>query len=210
MNFLQLCQRTRQESGVSGSGPVSVDNQKAILYKLIEWVRQADIDIQRLHTDWRFLWRLGEVSFTAGVKTYDLPSLGIQNCKRLDMIAIAGRELTQLTWEQFKFAQYHTMQHTGAMTFYTIRPDGKLVIYPVPATDHTADVEYNQKPTKMLKNTDESLIPVEYRDIIFYRALMYYGKEEGDDSIFYENERLYEAVLNQLVADYLPIIKGLG
>lgn len=53
--FLGLVQRLRQESGASGTGPVSTIGQTGELNRMVNWINDAWMDIQSLHQNWQFL-----------------------------------------------------------------------------------------------------------------------------------------------------------
>jgi len=210
MTFLELCQRARQESGISGDGPVSVLNQKAILQKVVEWVRQADIDIQRLQLDWLFMWRMQSITFTEDINEYDATTLLLLNLRELLSVDIAGNELCCYTWDEFKREKYHLATEKGQPTAYTIKPNGLIMLYPIPNADYTATAEYSLKPQLMVNDADVSLIPESYHDIILHKALMYYSSHEEDQNLYQVSESRYEMVLSELAANYLPRIKMAG
>jgi hypothetical protein len=60
MTFLELCKRVRADAGISGD-MATVLNQQGMMAKLVNWVRQADLDIQRMHTSWAFMWRTAKI-----------------------------------------------------------------------------------------------------------------------------------------------------
>ena len=76
MNFLELCQRVRQDAGVSGEGPTAVTGQSGILSRIVSWVKQANNEIQLKNKDWRFLWAQGEGNAIKMVGSISLPILG--------------------------------------------------------------------------------------------------------------------------------------
>lgn len=206
MNFLELCQRVRQESGISGSGPESVLNQKAILQKVVEWVRQADLDVKRLQEDWLFMWRMSNANFSTGIRKYDGQSLGLSNMQAIQSLDINGDVLQVYTWEQFKLNKYHLGTEQGKPDTYTIQPDGLIVLHPVPDKNYTAIAEYNLSVVAMTDDNDVSLIPTQYHDVILHKALMYYASHEEDNSLYQVSLARYETALSELSANYLPRI----
>lgn len=210
MTFIELCQRVRQESGISGDGPVSVLNQKSILQKVIEWVRQADIDIQRLQNDWLFMWRMKSITLTELINEYDATSLTLLNMRDLLSLDIDGDVLDFYTWDEFKREKYHQDLGQGKPTVYTIKPDGLIMLYPTPEQAYSATVEYSLKAQSMINDTDVSLIPIEYHDVILHKALMYYSSHEEDQSLYQISEARYEMALSELAANQLPRISFVG
>ena len=56
MTFLELCQTVRQEVGLSGTGPTTVVSQEGQLKVVVDFVIEADHQVQGLWSDWNFLW----------------------------------------------------------------------------------------------------------------------------------------------------------
>ena len=70
MNFLELCQRVRQESGgVSGTGPTTVTGQSGQLKKLVTWTNAAWRELQLMHDDW--LWKRKDFTLTLSASDND-------------------------------------------------------------------------------------------------------------------------------------------
>ena len=206
MTFLELCQRVRQESGVSGSGPVTVANQQAIIAKIIEWVRQADVDIQRLHDNWRFMWRSKGVNLIAGQALYTPLELSLTDMDALLSLDYAGDTLVPLSWEAFKAQRMQVMTQQQRPTVYTIRPDGALMFYAVPNQAYTLTAEYTMKVSQMQSDNDISPIPERFHDVILHKALMYYASHEEDSSLYGVANGRYEQALSELAAAELPPI----
>lgn len=210
MTFLELCQRVRQESGISGAGPVSVLNQKSILEKVVQWVKQADLDIQRLQSDWLFMWRMSNVQITQNVREYDALTLGLGNMGVLQSLDIDGDIVRYCQWQHFKEAGYLQATQQGGPTVYTVKPDGLLVMYPTPDKNYTATAEYSIAPQPLVNDDDVSPVPAQYHDIILHKALMYYASHEEDNSLYQVSAARYEAVLSELASEYLPRISFTG
>jgi hypothetical protein len=49
MNFLQLAQRTRRKCRIAGTGPTAVTNQSEEYSRVLDWVNEAWMIIQRKH-----------------------------------------------------------------------------------------------------------------------------------------------------------------
>jgi hypothetical protein len=55
MNYLELAQKLRRKCRVSGTGPSAVTNQTEEYNRLLDWINEAYLEIQRMHVDWRFM-----------------------------------------------------------------------------------------------------------------------------------------------------------
>uniref|UniRef100_UPI004047D4EE phage adaptor protein n=1 Tax=Rheinheimera sp. TaxID=1869214 RepID=UPI004047D4EE len=204
MTFIELCQRVRQESGISGSGPVTVVNQTGILAKVVEWVRQADLDIQRLQNDWSFLWSMTDTTLTTDVRQYAMADLGLNNVSRIKQLNIGNQKLTEIPWELFRQRGYLGMNDRQQPTVYTFRPDGILSVFAVPNSNYPLSVEHYNLPQPLLLDGDVSLIPERFHDIIMHKALMYYASHEEDGNLLQVSSMRYENVLNELASACLP------
>lgn len=204
MTFLELCQRVRQESGISGSGPESVLNQKAILEKVIQWVKQADLDVQQAHEDWLFMWRMSSITLASGVSEYQPITLGLNSLRAIDELEINGYPLRRYSWKQFKACRKHLGDGKGEPTAYTVMPDGSLQFSPSPDKNYQAIIEYSMKPIAMQNDDDESIVPEDYHPIILQKALMYYASHEEDNSLYQVAAQRYDEYLSLMAHELLP------
>lgn len=69
-NFLQLCQKLRQEAGIAGNGPLTTVGQSGELGRLVDWIQQGYNDIQEKHEDWDFLRYDFSLPLTIGQSIY--------------------------------------------------------------------------------------------------------------------------------------------
>ena len=68
--FLQLCSDTRRECGVAGTGPTAVTDQSGQLENIVNWVKNAFVEIQNRHQDWLWLKSTFTFDTTASDDTY--------------------------------------------------------------------------------------------------------------------------------------------
>ncbi|WP_333609713.1 phage adaptor protein [Arsukibacterium sp.] len=207
MTFLELCNRVRQESGISGSGPLTVINQQAILAKVVEWVRQADLDIQRLQPTWTFLWRIGSAVMQTDERQYSLLDLGLADTNRIKNMTIGDQPLIEMGWDWFKRMGYARNTDRHQPTAYTYRPDGILMFFPIPDQDYVIEVERSILPTQLQFDDDVSLIPERFHDVIMRKALMYYASHEEDNMLLQVATMRYNDSLAELSAACLPVMK---
>lgn len=207
MTFLELCNRVRQESGISGGDLLTVVGQQAILAKVVEWVRQADIDIKGLRTDWLFLWRAASTALVIDQRIYSNADLGLFDMRELLSFSIDNNELKPMEWAEFKACKYHTAPDKNQPTAYTFRPDGLMMVFPVPDAAYVIDVEYSKTVTPMLADGDVSEIPTHLHDTILQKALMYYASHEEDNSLYSVASVRFEEYMSRLGSECLPAMK---
>ncbi len=68
MNFLQLCNRLRQNAGVSGSDLTSVTGQSGESLRVINWINESWMDLQAQRQDW--LWLRKSIAFPTVANQY--------------------------------------------------------------------------------------------------------------------------------------------
>lgn len=207
MTFLELCNRVRQESGVSGGDLLTVVNQQAILAKIVEWVRQADIDIKGLRSDWNYLWRTANTSLVVDQRLYSMPDLALFDANELLSVSINSNELRPMDWQEFKTEKYHTAPDKRQSSVYTFRPDGLLMVFPVPDAAYIVDVEYSKTVTPMQLDADVSEIPAHLHDAILQKALMYYASHEEDNSLYGVANARFEEYMTKMASECLPVVK---
>ena len=65
MNFLEICQEVRDRTGISRYGlPATVVGQVGQIDYLVDNVVRSDLFIQRLHSDWQFLFAENDTIFS--------------------------------------------------------------------------------------------------------------------------------------------------
>lgn len=208
MTFLELCKRVHERSGMSGSGPAAVTNQTKALMKLIGWVQDADIEIQALKGQWKFLWRRSLTALTIAKYSYTAGELQLTNTKSIVRLAIAGRPLVQYDWDEWvrKIDPIYEagIFDAGEPTVFTVDPQGDYHFYPIPNSAYQIKVDHYLKPARLVDGTDVSPIPDEYQDTIVQKALMLYAKFEEDGDLYNMANRDYEEQLTKLCNDQLP------
>lgn len=208
MNYLQLSQRTRQECGLSGTGPSAVTGQTGELKKIVDWVNTAWEDIQNSHFDWAFMW--SDVTFTVDTtgKDYTMATLTDSiTSTTLDTIVdhfdpysfriyktsegVTGQgSFEYIPWKRFKTIYRTGSTSSGAPAAFSIRPDKKLALSCVPDTSYTIDADCYKITTSLTANTSTPEMPSRFHMAIVWRAVMYYA---GHD----ESAPLYQDAFNK-------------
>lgn len=208
--FLALCQRLRQEAGISGTGPYSVLGQVGESKKVVDWIATAYQDIQNLHSEWDFLRT--EVSFdtTAGLNNYTKATISVPEYGEwvsdsfrsyLTASGVASEQfMNWCNWMRFRdtyvFGSNRTLQ--GFPRYLAQKPDKSLIMYPTPNDEYTINGEYFQRAHAMAADADEPLIPTEYRLVIVWRALMFYAGSYNAPELYAVGEAEYKRILRRL------------
>ena len=219
MTFLELCQRVRQEAGISGTGPADVANQVGINKKLVDWTQMAWDDIQAKHTDW--LWMRGYFSFdtTAGQDNYTYISANIDagtfrswdrtsfKCYKTADGVTGEMWMQYMPYQQFRSLYGRGTQPTGTPVLFTVKPDKSLLLHNIPNDTYTISGEYRKAPSQLVNNTDTPDIPEHFHPIIIYRALMFYAAHDEANATFNDASYNYKLWQRRLETDQLPDIE---
>lgn len=209
MNFLELCQRVREEAGISGSGPTTVSGQQGQLLKIVQWVRSAWNDIQILRTDWNFLWRLLEYDTSPGEDAYTTGSSDIGRVKKITIRdKLIGRVdesvVTQIDYDDLVDRYGVGIERTGRPQHFAIRPDNAIVYGPTPDKVYVARLEYYRRPQVLTANTDIPVMPVHHHDLIVYRALLKFAAHYESTVQYQDARAVHDELLNHLEMEQLP------
>jgi hypothetical protein len=187
--FLQLCQKLTQDSGTADSSlPSTVVGQTGRLLKHVNWVNEAWRMIQSAEQDWR--WMQGRFSGTAlsGQRDYSGSDLGVAtrfgnyicrnngtedrytSYKTSDGVA-EERVLLFVEYDQFVPRYMRGTQTNDAPTYFTIAPDGKLWLHPIPDASYTIQGPYRKSPQTLSLDGDTPEMPEEFHDLIVDVAL---------------------------------------
>ena len=221
MNYLELCQRLRQESGVPGTGPASTVDQTGFDKKIVDWIATAYGHIQSLHQTWRFLRQDFEFNTVASQREYSVSDASITNLSRWKIneygdirmyLAATGISDEQyidfVHWDDYRFAYLIGNSRTaeGRPSIVTITPDNNLDFFHVPDAVYTVKGEYWQTPDVFSGNTDEPIIPSRFHMAIVWKALMYYGAYDAADERYSHGQNEYKIMKKRLEFDQLPKI----
>ncbi len=227
--YLELCQDLVREAGIPGADglPSAVTSQTGELGRAVNWVAQADVQIQNLHMDWSFLIDTKSITLTTGgVKgtddTYTLAGLSLTNLHRYwkkDGViykpdADDYKILEYCPWREARRDwQLGASKTSGPPDRFTVKPDRSIVFDTLPDNTGPVAADYGKVVTRMTADGDKSAIPAHLRHIIVLKALQYYAAQEdapelmdGPDGAIAQ----YQQYLRQLMAEELPGREHMG
>jgi len=199
--FKQLVQDLHRESGASGSAPSSVVGQTGEALRMVRWIRRADLHIQKLWHDWKFLWSSTQYSQDTVAGTQDAVVPTTQGIWDRSTFRIDGELIDVVEYEKVKGEVFDTTASSRDQpSRIIILPNKNLRFDPVPDAAYTITADYFLKPVAMTADATVSKIPEEYHEVILGQALIYYGNyEHADDAKIYGKE---------LVDEWLPILES--
>ena len=217
MNFLALCQRLRQESGSSGSGPASVKDQTGESKRIVDWIVAGYEDIQNFHPNWQFLQQSFNFTMTIGKRNYTPAEAGVTNHESwklsdygdfrnyIDPNAQDEQYLYSIPWNEYRLNYLYGTNRTttGRPKILSVKPDKSLDFFQIPDKAYIVDGEYYQQPDIMEENEDVPIFPSQFHLIIVWRALMFYGAYEAADERYSHGQNEYKKLLRKLEGDQL-------
>lgn len=186
-DFLTLVQDLQREVGISGVAIPTVLGQTSIREKLVNWIADADIHIQKKHIDWKFLWGEYSQETVVGNATPPVPSdLNVwdQDSFYLDYNTANNRKITPLDYFTWRKGQRQGVKSNAKPSQIVVKPDNSLQFTAPPDGIYTLTADYWKTPTKMVDDTDESAIPDDYRRIIVVQAKLWYAEQQEIETLF--------------------------
>lgn len=220
MNFLQLAQAVKRESGLSGGGPVSLATAVGDDARIFQWVNWAHRDICLMHETWLFRRgsALGQTSTAAMPHDLAAPGFGLTDFAnwmrasreyapsawRVSDGQRTEHSLTWLDWDVYR-ARFVAGEHdAGTVRFWSIDPSGQLRVGPTPDSAHMVRADYIKDVVDMTANTDEPMLPARFHPLIVWRALLEYGGYDAASEVYQRADRNYASSLPALLQAQLP------
>lgn len=204
MNFLQLSQRLRQETGTAGTGPVTVIAQTGEYKRLVDWINMAYAEIQNRWMDWRFLWAEATVTMVISQRDYTLNAECVMPNE--DSFYIAGEKLTYVSWDDYRRERdtYDSIT-AGTPEFFTIMPNESVRVFPTPAASGAVlNYEYQKGGQQLTLDASSPLIPARYQLAIVFKAKMYWAEFENAELEYKTAQQNFNVWMLALEANQLP------
>lgn len=205
--YLELCNGLVAEAGISGE-LASVTGQTGEKARVVGWVRRACSLVEGKWGNWNFLHNFHTFSTVANVRDYPAPTN--HNLWDTNSARIVTDE-SILFFERYTNAKRDaTNPVTGSPYKFTVLPSQALRLFDTPDAVVEISIDYWQRPTVLQDNSDEPMIPVQYRDVIVYKALEFYATYENADELLLRAQTDMRDRMQQLEARELPATQGAG
>jgi len=210
VTYLELLQALHRECGASGVAPSNVTNLTGEANRLAGWVRDANMHVQNLWENWKFLKQSDSRALTPAVNTLAAPTGMGAGMWDLDTFKIipAGEtvpmEVLAAEYDEVKTEEVDTSEGTPWRA--VVMPDNSLRFEGTPDAADTFEADYFREPdpTELDSNGDTSSIPARFHNVILGRALILYANFEGADEIKTQGLELYNDYLARLENSQLP------
>lgn len=220
MNFLQLAQAAKRESGLSGGAPASFDTATGDNARFFHWVNWAWRDIALMHESWFFRRgeALGETSAMVMSPTASAPGFALTDWATWKPHADDYRPSAwrvadgQTTEHELHYLPYDTFRrrfivgaHTpGSVQVWSVDPSGNLLLAPTPDSAHQVRASYIRDVVDMSADADEPAMPARFHMLIVWRALREYGGYDAASEVFQRADQNYSTGMSALTQSQLP------
>mgnify|MGYP001587099342 CR=1 FL=1 len=222
MNYLELCQKLNRKSGTAdGNLPSTVAGQTGRSLKICNLIEDGYREIQNQSREWLWLQSTFSGVTISGQRDYAGSDMGVASrfgsfvCTmddNEDRFTIYQTSLGVADEGQLRFMPYKSFYTTfmrGTQTndkpqFFTIQPDGKILLHPIPDADgYTVKGPYRKSPQTLAVDGDTPEMPTHFHDLVVEAALMQLAVH--DESPQAGGWQLHKLTLyNQLRRDQLP------
>ena len=199
--FIELCQQLIDDAGISGE-IVSVVAQTGEFRRVVNWILRATTEIEGSYFNWNFLHEFHSLSTVVDQQDYPAPT----NLNLWDNAAFKLTDDEQpLNFEDWNRRKHDaTLPVSGDPYLVTVLPSKALRVYDTPSAIVTIGAQYWRMSTVLEANGDEPGIPVNFRNIIVAKALVYYADYESADESRQLGLEMYMPLWEQLKASELP------
>lgn len=230
MNFLQIAQRLREESGLTSSAtlsPTSVLSQAGELKRIVNWAASAYTDLQASNQNWRWMRSTFSFPTVASTDSYaytaatDLITAatitrfsrwiafdddGYENvsCYRTTTGVSDEQVLEFMPWSAFRDRYKRRTQTNGRPAHFTVDPQNKIVLGPNPDAIYTIKGEYQKSAQILAADTDTPEMPTDFHMLIVWNALLDYGGYAAASEVFTRAQVKARPLLSALVLDQTP------
>lgn len=223
MNFLELCNRARQECGVSGADLATLQyglsNEGR---RFSNWINQAWNDLQIARPDW--MWMRKETIFPTilGQGDYSLTEAGADDLAewktdsfRSYPTAVGTPGEQHMEWIEYTryrdMYQFSTMRTSpGFPLWLTTNPDHSLAVWPLPNDAYTIRGEYHRAPSVLSADTDSPLsggLPDRFHMLLVYMAMQSYAYFAAATEVEIRGSMQRRRMLSKLEAWGLPTME---
>lgn len=222
MNYLQLVQRLKRESGRSGNAITTLVGLSANDQRLADWVADAWIEVQRRFQDWKFMrhtvsgplivdqiaYRADEINAEAELVARWQPQTKDYTVRVAAPDDDQPFDLNELDYETFQ-ARYIVRTETAGRPRHWCRGlDQRILIGPAPdVEDYILTADYWSRPTALSADDDVPGMPEEYHMLLVWRALVELAAFDAAIEVDARARRNLKTAWSDLMAYQTPDIR---
>lgn len=221
MQFLALTQRVRRKCRITGSGPSALTGQSEEYNRVIDWTNEAYMQIQRAHTDWRFMRASATCATVQGQTTYSPTAdfkltdfgywaLDYEAGDTFRNYVTSTGTNSEVFMDVTDYDNWRDLYLFGALRntltrpiVVALAPDDSIACGPITAAGYTLVGDYYRVPSEMVNATDVPVLPAQFHMAIVYKAMMLYGASEAAPEVYDDGKINYDIIMRQMEATYL-------
>jgi hypothetical protein len=209
MTFLQICQKANTLAGLQGT-VTATTGVSGYQESLIEFCREAFMDIQDLRKDWP--WMRSSVSFNtvANTSEYSLATIGVTDMARwvpgMILYKNANDEYTQLgsiTYDEYILRKV-TTSGSSIPSIYALDPVDKHLYLNPPNDVYEIECHYYTLPVELSASADTPLLPPAFHMLIAYQGAAHMAAFMGNNNLFGILTAKADAMLGDLMRSENP------
>lgn len=213
MNFLQLVQLLHGEAGCAGRAPTSVANTTGEAARLVNWIKQANLEIQEQWENWKFLRCTYSATTTSGTSTLAAPTTpnaigsGMWDYETFFITPPSDTTKSPLMCQEYDEVKTEIVDTSSGMPWrVVVMPDNSLRFESVPDGSYTIEADFYREPltTELAADADTSSIPSRFHRAILGKALIAYAEYEGAQEALAKGNRIYTEQMEMLENNQLP------
>lgn len=224
--FLQLCQKAhlllRPGPQKPGTSPTDVATTADPEVEIVGHVRMAWNDVQVMHPEWSFMSAQGAFNTTAAQRLYTVANIvaqiplyaylqpfnGMYRHLLVNAVSVGVSDQTYchfIPYENWRGNVDRGTRPSSKPTRFTVHPDGSLEFDATPDAVYRIALDYKRSIQTLTANGDIPLMPVEYHDLIAWKAVENYCITRQDrDRLGAQAKEKASDLLGQLAAVCLP------
>lgn len=178
-------------SGTGGTGPASVTTATGIEGRIVNYVKNAWIDIQTHPKKWKWMWGQylapspGGAPLQTIVDTREYPLTGVESVRvrsfksYLTATGVSDRQrMIWMPWAEFEGAHGIVAETANRPIRVTRDPAGNLRLFPKADAVYSIEFEYFKTAQILAADADVPDLPDDFHQLIVYEALKRFGKAE--------------------------------
>lgn len=217
MNYIELCERTRMECGVSGSDN-SVNGAVGEWFRIITWVNQAWLYVQNEFISNDILRRAFLFPTVPMKQSYTPDEIGLSNFQRWSNASFRlmqnsvgdERILDQIPFDTFRDTWLLASNKVSFQvpTVIAVGPDQSLWLALPPNDEYQINGEYYCVPHEMKADHDEpENFPAHYHMMIVYKAMQHFAMYENASEVLQRGANEYQKLKERYTYDYTqPVV----
>lgn len=181
MNFLNIAQTVRSLAGIQGTGPTSVVDAQGIEAVIVQFVKDANIDLQSLRDDFEFMEETKTFTTVVGQSTYTRaiifnssePPLKTYKHGSFCITDTNGKKHWLREYEYFEAFEDRYLNETQRELPMEvgINSQRSVVLGHSPDNNYVVQFKYYRNPQILSDNSDIPWIPSAFHNLIVYKAL---------------------------------------